>query len=157
MANELQIARRDGGNSLAAMDPRDFMRLSPVETLARMSRLMDSFFGDTPGIAGLPVDLTESDGAYVLTMEVPGVRKEDLTIECRNNTIYVRGEKRNQRNEDNERAYLIERTYGVFSRAIELPDDANLDRIEASFRDGVLHVSIEKRPEAQPKRIEIQG
>ena len=157
MANDLQTARRDPGNSMAVLDPRDFMRLSPVETLARMSRLMDSFFGDTSSVAGLPVDLTDRDDAYVLTMEVPGVRKEDLTIECKNNTISIRGEKRSQRNDDKERPYLRERRYGVFSRSIELPDDANLERIEASFRDGILQVSIEKRPEAQPKRIEIHG
>ena len=157
MANELQTVRRDGGNSLAALDPRDFIRLSPVETLSRMSRLMDSFFPEPFGAASLPVDLTERDDAYVLTMEVPGVRKEELTIECKNNTLFVRGEKRSQRDEDKERAYLMERRYGVFTRSIELPDDANLDRIEASFRDGVLQILIEKRPEAQPKRIEIHG
>jgi HSP20 family protein len=90
-------------------------------------------------------------------VEVPGVKKEDLAIECRENTISIRGEKKSQRDPDHERAYRMERRYGVLSRSLALPDDADLEHIQASFQDGILRIRIEKKPETKPRRIEIRG
>jgi HSP20 family protein len=120
-----------------------------------MSRLMDDFFGESSGVLTLPLDLTETDDAYQLTIEVPGVKKEDLTIECSEHVITIRGEKKFQRDPERERAYRTERRYGVVARSVQLPDDADLERIEAAFEDGVLRVRVEKKPESKPRRIEI--
>src|SRR4051812_34133182 len=107
MANDRQLARRDPFGGLATDPWGDFMSVSPVSRLARMSRLMDDMFGDTSSVLGPPLDLTETDDSYVLSMEIPGVKKEDLTIECRENTITIRGEKKSQRDDEQERAYRV--------------------------------------------------
>lgn len=155
MADERQVARRDPLRSVASDPWREFGGLSAASPLSRMSRLMDDFFGESSGVLTLPLDLTETDDAYQLTIEVPGVKKEDLTIECSEHVITIRGEKKFQRDPERERAYRTERRYGVVARSVQLPDDADLERIEAAFEDGVLRVRVEKKPESKPRRIEI--
>jgi HSP20 family molecular chaperone IbpA len=153
MANDRQIARRDPFGSLFS-DPWGEIagRGNP---LARVSRLMDDFLGEGSAGIGFPLDLTETDDTYVLTVEVPGVKKDDLSIECSDQTFTIRAEKRPQRDPERERAFRLERRYGVFARSVQLPEDANLERIDATFEEGVLRVAIEKKPESKPRKIEI--
>ena len=97
----------------------------------RMQRFFDEAFGDRrlANLAAPPLDVTEADGHYVLTAEVPGVDKKDLTVECKDGAITIHGEKRSQREESKEKARLLERTYGAFSRTLVLPDDADVDHV----------------------------
>src|SRR5688572_22864127 len=113
---------------------------------ARMQRWMEEAFGDRglASLPALPLDVTEADGHYVMTAELPGVDKKDLTVECQNGALSIRGEKRSQREETKEKARLLERSYGAFSRTLVLPDDADLDQVNATFRDGVLRIEIQK-------------
>jgi HSP20 family protein len=103
------------------------------------------------------IDVTESDGAYIVTAELPGVKKEDLTVECKNGMISIHGEKKSERQEKTEKGRLLERTYGSFSRSFTLPEDVNTDQTKASFQDGVLRIEIQKRPEVKAKTIAIKG
>ena len=105
----------------------------------------------------MPLDVTEADGKYVLTAEVPGVDKKDITIECKDGVLSIRGEKKSQREETREKARILERSYGAFSRTLALPDDADVDHVEASFRDGVLRIEIQKKPGAKAKAIAIKS
>ena len=122
-------------------------------------RLFDEFLGERArrGAIRPAVDVTEADDSYVITVEIPGVRKQDLTLECREGVLTVRGEKKSSREEEKERGRLLERSYGAFSRSLSLPADADLDKVAASFHDGVLRVEIRKVPEAKPKAIAIKG
>jgi HSP20 family protein len=125
----------------------------------RMPRFFDEAFGERgiAGIPAMPLDVTEADGHYVVTAEVPGVDKKDLTVECKDGALTIRGEKRSQREETKEKARLLERTYGAFSRTLVLPQDADADQVNAAFRDGVLRIDIQKKPAAKPRTVAIKS
>jgi HSP20 family protein len=125
-----------------------------------VDQLMDEMlarWGAVPRAVRPRLDVTETDASYAITAEVPGLRKSDLTVECRDGVLTIRGEKRIERDEKRERARLLERSRGTFSRSLVLPRDANPDKIEARCEDGVLRIEIEKKPEAKPKQIAIKG
>jgi HSP20 family protein len=128
--------------------------------LGRLRRWFDEGLGEAGRRAGViapVVDNTESDAEYLIKAEVPGVKKGDLTLEVREGVLTLRGEKKEEREEGKDKARRLERTFGAFSRSFSLPADANADRIEASFSDGVLKVSIPKRPEAKSTQVAIKG
>lgn len=104
-------------------------------------------------------DVTESDDGIRVTLELPGLRPEDVEVSLENNILAISGEKREDRREEdrNHRWHLSERRFGRFSRSFVLPRDVEPDRIEARFENGVLHVAIPKSERARPRRIEVQG
>jgi HSP20 family protein len=126
---------------------------------SRLSRMMEEVFGKANGgaIARCALDVTESDSEYAVSAELPGVKKDDLTVECSEGVLSIRGEKKSEREEKKERGRVLERTYGSFSRALRLPDDADPEQIKATFENGVLQLRIQKRQEAKPKTIAIKG
>ncbi len=148
-----EVARWGPFRELASLEPFG-LGLSP-----RISQLFRDFVGEDRRLAAVlpPLDVTEADDEYVVTVEVPGVKRGDLTVECADGLLHLRGEKKSEREESKEKARLLERSYGAFSRSIRLPADANPDRIKASFRDGVLKIEIERTLEAKPRVISIKG
>ena len=100
------------------------------------------------------MDIAESPEGYAVTVEIPGARKEDVTVECHDNLLTIKGEKRDEREERDEHRHFVERSYGSFSRSFRLPADAS-DDIEASFRDGVLTVEVRKEEEKKPRVVSI--
>jgi HSP20 family protein len=126
----------------------------------RFSRLLEDIFGELPFARGElltpALDLHETDGEYVVTVELPGVRKEDVTVEMAEGVLTVRGEKKSEREEKKERSRWLERSYGSFSRSFTLPANATPDRIDASYKDGILTLRIGKREETKPKTIAIK-
>lgn len=105
---------------------------------------------------GPAIDVAETESEYVVTVELPGCKREDVSLEVRGDVLSVRGEKRNERASRKEQALWMERRYGAFSRSLVLPPSAAGDRIAASFCDGVLAIEIPKREEAKPKQIAIR-
>jgi HSP20 family protein len=95
---------------------------------------------------------------YEIDLELPGVKTEDLDVSVRDNALTVRGEKRSEREEKGRTYFFSEREYGAFERSFRLPEDADLARIEANFKDGVLSLRIAKKAESQSegRRIEIR-
>ncbi len=125
----------------------------------RFGRLLDEIFGEAPVARGglsPALDITESDTEYVVTIELPGVKKEDLSVEMNEGILSIHGEKKSEREEKKERTHWVERTYGSFSRAFTLPPNAASDRIDASFKDGVLTLKIAKTEAAKPKTIAVK-
>jgi HSP20 family protein len=104
------------------------------------------------------LDVTESDGALEVTAELPGVAKEDVDVSIVNGVLRIKGEKKSEKKEEQESSYLLERSYGSFSRSIPLPFEIGGTDIDASFKDGVLKIRIPRPPEAkqEAKRIEIK-
>jgi HSP20 family protein len=102
-----------------------------------------------------PMDFAENDDRFVLTMELAGAKKEDVTVEAHENVLTIRGEKRSERTDENEQRRYVERSFGSFSRSFTLPTNADADSVEARFADGVLTVEIAKREEAKPKTIAV--
>jgi len=148
------LPSRDTFRDFDEWDPFKWLHLRPM----RMPRWSEEFFADSPQRRVMPaIDVQELDDSYDITVEVPGVDKNDLTVECRDGVLTVRGEKKSEREEKQGRARMLERAYGTFSRSLSLPGDANSEKVEAKYQDGVLHVSIGKRPEAKSRAITIKG
>lgn len=126
--------------------------------------LIDRFFQDgseswrqLETITTPKVDITESDDAYRVRAELPGVSKDDVTVEFEHGLLTIRGEKKSQRDEKNEKGRRLECSYGAFSRSFSLPQDVDPDRIAASFKDGVLDVTIHRTAASKPKQVAIKG
>ena len=131
----------------------------------RSDRLIDRFFDEMseelPSFSNLlapAIDLDENDTHYTVTTEIPGVDKDDVTIELTERTLTIRGEKKSESEEKSDRRRYSERTYGSFRRSISLPQDADEDpaRVEASFKNGVLTVTVPRSEEAKPSVIAIR-
>jgi HSP20 family protein len=111
-----------------------------------------------PGGKVVPaVDIRENDHHYAVTAELPGVRKEDVQVELDQGMLTIRGEKTSEREEKKEQCRYTERSYGSFSRSFSLPSDADADRLEASFKDGVLSLTIPRIEKAKPRAIAIKS
>lgn len=102
------------------------------------------------------LDVTESDGSWVLTVELPGARREDVSVEVHENVLTIRGEKKCEREEKEERRHYVERSYGSFSRSLRLPAQVDPERIRATFQDGVLTVEVPKTEAQKPRTIDIK-
>jgi HSP20 family protein len=97
------------------------------------------------GLLRPALDIQESDKQYRITLEVPGVEEKDIQLTLDDDVLWIRGEKRQEQEHKDGQFHRVERSYGSFQRALNLPEDANQDDIKASFKNGVLTVTIDKR------------
>lgn len=134
------------------------MAWGPSGRGSRLARWLGSRGSLAPFQGGLApaMDISENDECYVVTVEVPGSKKEDVTVEIQDNVLTIRGEKRNEREGKKEQCRWVERSYGSFSRSFTLPSNAAGDRVRARFEEGVLTVEVPKAEEAKPKVISIK-
>ena len=102
------------------------------------------------------VDIYEKEDSYVVRADLPGIKKEDIEIDLKDNTLAVRGEKKFNGKSDKENYVRIERKYGKFVRNIRLSDNVDSGKIKASYKDGVLEINIPKREEALSKEIKVE-
>lgn len=103
------------------------------------------------------VDIYETDESVILKVELPGMTKDDITIEINENNLILKGERTFQKDIKEENYHRIERSYGTFSRSFTLPDTVDRDNVNANFKDGILEITIPKIEGAKPKQIEIKG
>lgn len=114
----------------------------------------------TPIMLSPNLDIKETDENYVVSVEVPGVAKEDVDIRVEGNTLLINGEKKQEKKEDKENYHCVERHYGSFERRLTLPQDANADNIDARFKDGVLTIDIKRQAKSIPKeakKVEVKA
>ena len=102
------------------------------------------------------VDIYEDEKKVMLKLEVPGIEQKDLDVSVENNTLTVKGERKFEKEEKEENFHRIERRYGSFYRAFTLPSTVDTESIAANYNAGVLKLELAKKPEAQPKQIEIK-
>jgi HSP20 family protein len=102
------------------------------------------------------VDVYEDAQKLVLKLEVPGIRREDLDIRVEGRVLSIKGERKLEAEEKEENFHRIERRYGSFVRSFTLPATVDTDNIAATTQDGVLSLSLAKKPEAKPKQIEVK-
>jgi HSP20 family protein len=130
-----------------------------------MQREIDRMFGSLQGgvldngdnASWLPaVDIVENDGAYVVRAELPGVNKDDVKITVLNDVLTIKGEKKNEKESKENQFTRIERSYGSFQRSFTLPSSVESGKIEASFENGILTVTVPKAEEVKPKQIEVK-
>jgi len=101
-------------------------------------------------------DAAATDDAYVVEVELPGVKEEDISVQLHGNMLIVKGNKQSSHEEENKTYYFSERTYGTFQRTFRLPADVDDSRIEAVAADGVLTLRIPKRKEVETAKRTIQ-
>jgi HSP20 family protein len=165
MSEKKQATEREG---------RSLQPWNPFGELERWPSIWEGFF---PGRAGRPfsdlfrewpqsvrsaafvpaVDVCENDTHYTITAEIPGAQKDDVQVELDQDVLVIRGEKKSEREEKKDRGRYLERSYGAFTRSFTLPGDADGDRLEASFKDGVLKIRVPRREVEKPKTISIKS
>jgi HSP20 family protein len=135
--------------------------------LQRLNRILDEAFAGLPfpeqggnilTASWVPAtDVSEDANTIQIAMELAGVDPEDVRISLENNVLSIRGEKRQETEENNERVHRIERIYGTFERMFVLPNSVDPERIEARHENGVLTVSIPKAERARPREIQVKS
>ncbi|HWI40561.1 MAG TPA: Hsp20/alpha crystallin family protein [Verrucomicrobiae bacterium] len=131
-----------------------------------VERLIDTFFGRTggtyPWVGGfeaayaVPIDLYEEKDYLVVRAEVPGIKREDISVSVSGNTLLISGEKKRDETVEKEGYYKCETVYGTFSRSVTLPEWADTENIDAAYHDGILELRIPKtEKEYGLKKIEI--
>ena len=135
-------------------------RFSPFERIEQMQRELDRAFAgvfDDRGAAGWlpPVDVEQTDAAVVLKLDLPGVARDAVTVEARDGSLTIKGERTDQREETHEGYVVRERMVGSFARSFTLPPRAKTDEITAEMKDGVLTVVIPRPVEESPKQISV--
>jgi HSP20 family protein len=143
------------------------VRWEPVRELdtiqGEMNRLFDTFFAngrsngaDSGSRRWVPaMDLMETDDALVLKADLPGLERDDVSIEVKDNVLTVAGERKAEHSEKADGFYRVERAFGSFARSLTLPDGIDAEQVAASFDRGVLEVRIPKPAERKPHRVEI--
>ena len=128
-----------------------------------INRMFEGFFrdgtGDNEFIASRwnpAVDIAEKDSEYIVKMELPGLSKEDVKITTQENILTISGEKKEEKESKGSRYHRVERTYGSFQRSFTLPTIVKSEKIEATFKDGMLTINIPKAEEARPKLVEVK-
>ena len=101
------------------------------------------------------VDMSETKEEVIVRAEVPGMTKEDITVTLQDNVLTLRGEKKQEKREQEASFHRIESSYGSFVRSITLPTLVQADRVKAAYKEGVLTVSLPKAEEVKPKEISI--
>ncbi len=139
--------------------------LGPFGFDRSIRQLFDSFM-DFPKEWDLParpvgelfpkVDISESPQKYDIRAEIPGMNKEDIKISVNKNVLVLSGEKKEEKKTEDKKYHRIESYYGSFQRSFVLPDGINADKVEASFKDGVLSVVVPKSEATKEKTVEIK-
>jgi HSP20 family protein len=137
-----------------------------VSVQDEMSKLFEDFFGkgmpmrwieDENGIWSPNVDISETKDEIQLTAELPGFNKEDIKLSVEDHTITLSGEKKSEHEKEDkkENYYRLERRFGSFTRSFALPTPVQADKVKASYKDGILKVTLPKSEEAKKKEIQI--
>lgn len=130
--------------------------MDPFGSLSLFDELWPSSFmtqGERPYTPAM--DVAETDTAYKVRLETPGMEKDDIKIEFENNILTVSGEKKTEKEEKGEKTYRIERRYGSFCRSLRFADVEG-DKINAAYKNGVLEVTVPKTAKALPRKISIE-
>lgn len=129
-----------------------------------MNALVDSLFGASAHAGGQGatnfsprMDVREVDDKYILAIDLPGVKLDDVNIELDGDHLVIHGSRQWTSESEGERYHRVERTFGEFRRSVRLPRDVQRDGIGAEYTDGVLHVELPKSQPTSARKIEIRG
>lgn len=148
---------------------------SPFETLrSETDRLFDDFapsswrplgrslFGrEMPSLNGWAVvapavDVVEKDDAFEVSAEIPGIDQQDIKVMLSNGFLTIRGEKQEEKEDKQKEYHVSERRYGSFQRSFQIPDGVDVDKVEASFKKGILNIKLSKSAEAKKNERQIE-
>lgn len=132
-------------------EPRDAPRELEVVDTPRTSLSPWSSFVGAPAL-----DVEEDDDEVVVTVDLPGVEREDYTVEVSGTRLLIRGEKKHATERRGSGYYYAERSYGAFTRVIPLPCDVEAEKAEARYKNGVLRVTLPKTAQAKDRRVHVK-
>lgn len=138
-------------------------RLNPVGEVVSMQddlqRMFRQVFGDTDAnLAGAfspALDVEESDDGFTLHVELPGVKPEEVEVSIEESVLTIAGQREFYSDKETEGFRRIERRFGRFHRAVRLPDRVDPDKVDATYRDGLLTVTVPKAESAKPRKIQV--
>ena len=130
---------------------RDFIRWDPFREIAPMSSV------DRMAELDAPFEIKETKEGYLFKADVPGIKENDITINLTGSRLTVSGKREEEKRQEHETYFSYERSYGNFTRSFTLPDGVDGEKVSANLKDGVLSILVPKKPEAQPKKVEIKG
>ncbi|MBN2468948.1 MAG: Hsp20/alpha crystallin family protein [Deltaproteobacteria bacterium] len=153
---------------MALIPWRTFSDWDPFQEMVgmrdRIDRLFDEYFGRFPAAGeeipertwAPPVDVHEEKDTIVVKAELPEMKKDEISIEVRDNILTLSGERKREEKVKKENYHRIERSYGKFSRSFSLPDSVKVDKVKAQYKDGVLEITLPKAEAAKPTAIPIK-
>lgn len=118
---------------------------------------MQEFYGAQEANAAPRINVSETDQAYELAFELPGLEEKDIQVHVQDHVLTVAAERKDERETQGKRWHRVEHRYGQFSRTISLPQDASANGVDAVYKQGVLTVTVPKQPESRPTRIQVKG
>ena len=136
------------------------VRYEPWALFGRLHRQLDQAFGETDAasVSWIPrVDIREETERFVVSADLPGVESKDIEVTADKGVLTVRGQRGSEKQTAGEGYERVERARGTFLRRFTLPESADAEAIKATHVNGVLEVSIPKRPQEQPRRIAVQA
>jgi HSP20 family protein len=156
------IRRRQEGELVPALTAG---RLNPMQLVRDMLGFdpFQAMLAIPPAFEGRQVmfvpdfEVKETPESYIFKADLPGVEEQDLDISLTRNRLVVSGKREAEERNEGETFYAYERSYGSFTRAFTLPEGADADNVRADLKDGVLTLEVPKRPEQQPKKIEVKA
>ena len=143
------------------------VKWDPFVELEDVSKQLNRIFGkfparNEPGRESLTtadwapnVDISETDTAYLIKGEIPGVNKEDIKVNLEDGLLTMSGERKQEKEEKNKKFHRIERSYGSFMRSFRLPDNVDESAVKAEFKDGMLSITLPKSTQAKNKAINV--
>ena len=161
--SDLTPARFERGLGLGRPRGRE---LSPFIGLQRLADEMDRVFegfgigrpwaGSAEGWGWAPqIEVFQKNNELTIRADLPGLRRDDLNVEITDDAVHIQGERKLEREEEREGYYRSERSYGSFNRVIPLPEGAIGDQAKATFKDGVLEITMPAPPGSRGRRLEI--
>ena len=148
------------------ISPSDFFRMSPFSLMRRMNEEISRVFGEFTGDGGQhsqsvwapAIEVRQDQGKMKISAELPGMKPDDVNIEMTGDAMVIRGERREEREENQGGMHVSERRYGNFYRAVPLPEGAKSDGIKATFNNGLLEIDIPiEEKQSSARRIPIQS
>jgi len=139
---------------------RTLVNVTPTNESRAIEDMFDRLFGSpirpsAPQAGTLPLDILEHDGKLVLKAAVPGIDPNDIEIQIENNVLTIKGETRHDEEAKDAKIYRREVSYGSFSRSVRLPDNLNLEAVDAEFKNGLVTISLPRVEEEKPKAFKV--
>jgi HSP20 family protein len=140
---------------------RPFREMSTLRD--EMDRLWDRFFGEWPILEPVrrewapSLDMSETKNNIVVKAEVPGLEAKDIDISLTGGVLTIKGQKKQEKEGKDENYHRVERSYGTFTRSVRVPQEVQSDKIEATYKNGVLKITLPKSEEAKKKEIKIKA
>jgi len=138
------------------------VRWTPFTELENMQRRFNRFLDDA-NLPGFPeadhwlpaMDIRETDKALLIQAELPGIDKKDVKVEVKDDVLTISGERKYEKDVKEENVHRIERAYGRFSRSFSLPSNVDTGKVDATMRNGVLEIKLQKQEGAMTRKVSI--